>query len=141
MLYYLKDNWPEDLPKGVIHADIFQDNVFFDKNILSGFIDFYFACNDYYAYELAICINAWCFDKNGSFDITKYNSIIQGYQKHRKLSQKEHENFNILLRGAAMRFLLTRLHDQLYHRKEAFVKPKEPLEYFLILKFHQNHSF
>jgi len=137
-LRILENKWPIGLPKGVIHADVFQDNVFFIDGALSGLIDFYFACNDFYAYELAICINAWCFDKEGSFDQAKYNSIIQGYQNLRKLTLNELKYLDILLIGAAMRFLLTRLHDKLYHNEEAFVNHKDPLEYFKILKYHQN---
>ena len=139
-LIHLKLNWPKKLPKGVIHADVFQDNVFYIKNDLSGLIDFYFACNDFYAYELAICINAWCFDKKINFDKSKYNNLIKGYQKIRKLSSKELKNLRILSRGAAMRFFLTRLHDQLFHEKNAFVKPKNPMEYYKILSFHQNNN-
>ena len=138
-LEYLDNNWPVNLPEGVIHADVFQDNVFFIKNTLSGLIDFYFACNDFYAYELTICINAWCFDNNVTFDKEKYVAILQGYQKIRTLSHKEIDNFPTLLRGASIRILLTRLHDQLYHPEEAFVKPKNPMEYFNILEYHQNN--
>ena len=137
-LIYLDKNWPNKLPKGIIHADVFRDNVFFINDKLTGVIDFYFACNDFYAYELAICINAWCFDQKINFSIKKFTSIIEGYQSLRKTTSQEIEFLPILLQGAAMRFLLTRLHDQLYHPAEAFVNPKDPLEYFEILKFHQN---
>ena len=140
-LNYLKIKWPSNLPKGVVHADIFQDNVFFKKMELSGIIDFYFACNDYYAYDLAIFINAWCFDDKLTFDTDKYASILKGYEKERHLTNEEKNNLNILLRGAAMRFLLTRLFDQLNHQVEAYVQPKNPLEYLSILKFHQNNYF
>jgi len=139
-LQYLDKNWPTDLPKGVIHADVFQDNVFFIKNTLSGLIDFYFACNDFYAYELAISINAWCFDNKGIFDQGKCEAILKGYQKIRTLSNKELDNLTILLRGASMRILLTRLHDQLFHSSEAYVTPKDPMEYFAILKYFQNNT-
>ena len=138
-LKYLENNWPINLPKGVIHADVFQDNVFFTNDILSGLIDFYFACNDFYAYELAICINAWCFGNNATFDQNKFEAIFQGYQKFRKLSNEELNKLPILLRGASIRILLTRLHDKLYHPEEAFVKPKNPIEYFSILEYHQNN--
>ena len=139
-LQYLDKNWPSNLPTGVIHGDIFQDNVFFTENTISGLIDFYFACNDYYAYELGICINAWCFNTHNKFDTKKAVAMLNSYQNYRKLSEKEKEALPALLRGAAMRFLLTRLYDRIYHSEEAFVKPKDPMEYFNILKFHQNNN-
>ena len=120
---------------------LFQDNVFFENDILSGIFDFYFACNDYYAYELAICINAWCFNGKENIDIDKFYALLKSYQNHRKLDDSEKKALPILLRGAAMRFLLTRLNDQIYHQKEAYVKPKDPIEYFNILQFHQNNNF
>tara|TARA_B100000029_G_scaffold397526_1_gene395840 strand:- start:19081 stop:20067 length:987 start_codon:yes stop_codon:yes gene_type:complete len=136
-LEYLSRCWPKNLPKGVIHADAFKDNVFFNEDKLTGLIDFYFACNDFYAYELAICINDWCFDDLNNFQLEKYNNLLEGYQGLRKLNNDEINCMPILLRGAALRFLLTRLHDQLYHQKGALVTPKNPLEYFDILKTHQ----
>ncbi len=139
-LLFLQKNWPNNLPKGIIHADIFQDNVFFINNKLSGLIDFYFACNDFFAYELAICINAWCFERNNNFSLDRCNSLIDGYQSIHKLDEIEIKNLRLLLRGAAMRFLLTRLHDQLFFEADAFVKAKDPMEYYKILKFHQNNS-
>ena len=139
-LKFLEKNWPRNLDKGVIHADVFQDNVFFKNGIFSGIIDFYFACNDYYAYELAICINAWCFNNKQVIDLNRSLALLNSYQSHRKLSKKEKLALPILLRGAAMRFLLTRLNDRIYHQKEAYVKPKDPMEYFHILKFHQNNN-
>ena len=138
-LMFLEKNWPKNLPSGVIHADIFQDNVFFIKEKLTGLIDFYFACNGYYAYDLAICINAWCFDDN-KFDFDKFTSIMDGYNNLRKLNNDEYKYIQILMRGAAVRFLLTRLHDELFHPKDAFVKPKNPIEYINILKFHQTNK-
>ena len=137
---FLKKNWVKDMPTGVIHADVFQDNVFFINGIFSGIIDFYFACNDYYAYELAICLNAWCFERNKILNIEKSSTLINSYQKHRKLSKSEKLSLPILLRGAAMRILLTRLHDEIYHPVGAFVQPKDPTEYIKILKFHQNNN-
>ena len=134
---YLKKNWPSNLPRGIIHADVFKDNVFFINDKLTGLIDFYFACNDFYAYEIAICINDWCFNNKNNFEIKKYNSILSGYQFLRKLSKEEVSNLPVLLRGAAIRFLLTRLHDLLYHPKDALVEPKDPMEYFHILSVHQ----
>ena len=138
-LDFLDRQWPSDLPKGIIHADVFHDNVFFKNNVFSGLIDFYFSCNDFFAYEIALTINAWCFNNNGQFDFDKFQSLIDGYQIHRVLNGVEKNSMSILLRGATMRILLTRLHDQLYHPEGAFVIPKNPLEYFLILKFHQNN--
>ena len=138
---FLDKNWPKDLPSGVIHADAFQDNVFFNNNIFSGIIDFYFACNDYYAYELAICLNAWCFNSQNELDANKSTSFLHSYQKYRKLSEIEKNTFSILLRGAAIRFLLTRLNDIIFHQEEAYVQPKDPMEFFHILHFHQNNSF
>jgi homoserine kinase type II len=138
---FLEKNWPKDLPSGIIHADAFQDNVFFNNNIFSGIIDFYFACNDYYAYELAICLNAWCFNSQNELDTNKSASLLHSYQKYRKLSEIEKNTFSILLRGAAIRFLLTRLNDIIYHQEEAYVQPKDPMEFFHILRFHQNNSF
>ena len=143
-LQYLDSNWPRNLPIGVIHADIFPDNVFFIKNIVSGLIDFYFACNDFYAYELAICINAWCFE-NLVFNKDKFRSIMKGYEKKIELSDIEKKYLfeqGVLLRGAAMRFFLPRLHDHLFHSENAYVKPKDPMEYFEILQFHKmNNSY
>ena len=140
-LDFLDQQWPSDLPKGIIHADVFHDNVFFKNNIFSGLIDFYFSCNDFFAYEIALTINAWCFNNNGQFDFDKFQSLIAGYQIHRVLNGAEKKSMSILLRGATMRILLTRLHDQLYHPEGAFVIPKNPLEYFLILKFIKIISF
>ena len=139
-LDFLDKNWPKNLPSGIIHSDLFQDNVLFNNNVISGIIDFYFACNDYYAYELGICINAWCFNSHNKFDTKKAVAMLNSYQNYRKLSEKEKKALPALLRGAAMRFLLTRLYDRIYHSEEAFVKPKDPMEYFNILKFHQNNN-
>tara|TARA_Y100000590_G_C15678470_1_gene998883 strand:+ start:684 stop:1700 length:1017 start_codon:yes stop_codon:yes gene_type:complete len=136
-LAFLEEKWPKNLPLGVIHADMFQDNVFFINDNLSAIIDFYFSCNDYYAYELAICINAWCFDLK-NFNNTKFKSIIEGYESIRKLDYSEKTSLPILLRGAAMRFFLTRFHDQIYQKNKAIVIQKDPKEYFEILFFHKN---
>jgi len=134
---YLSGAWPRDLPTGVIHADLFPDNVFFLHDALSGIIDFYFACNDFQAYEIAVCINAWCFEDDGSFNITKARGLIQGYAAVRPFSGAEIAALPLLARGAALRFLLTRLYDWLNHPEGAFVKPKDPLEYLRKLRFHQ----
>ena len=134
----LEQNWPEGLPSGVIHADLFPDNVFFLKDTLSGLIDFYFACTDYLAYDLAIGLNAWCFEKDGSFNLTKGRAMIAGYQAVRPLSAQEIEALPVLCRGAALRFMLTRLVDWLNVPPGALVKPKDPLEYYKKLRFFQS---
>jgi len=133
----LEAKWPRDLPAGVIHADVFPDNVFFVGDRLSGIIDFYFACNDFFAYELAICLNAWCFEPDTSFNATKARQLLQTYQEHRKLEREELEALPILARGSAMRFLLTRLYDLLNHPEGALVTPKDPTEYCRKVRFHR----
>ena len=135
-LAWLEANWPRGLPEGVIHADLFPDNVFFLGEKLSGLIDFYFACNDAFAYDLAICVNAWCFEPDASFNITKGRAMIENYRRRRPLNAAEIDAFPALARGAAMRFLLTRLVDWLNVPEGALVKPKDPLEYFRKLRFH-----
>lgn len=136
-LDFLEANWPNDLPRGVIHADLFQDNVFFIGDELSGFIDFYFACTDMFAYDLSICVNAWCFEQDLSFNVTKARNLIRSYEAKRPLSDAERAALPVLARGSAMRFLLTRLYDWINHPEGAFVKPKDPMEYFRRLTFHQ----
>ena len=136
-LEFLEENWPSGLPTGVIHADLFPDNVFFLDDRVSGVIDFYFACNDFFAYDLAICINAWCFEKDGSFNVTKARHILNAYRSVRPFSAAELAAIPVLLRGGALRFLLTRLHDWLYHPEGALVTPHNPLEYHRKLRFHQ----
>ena len=121
----------------MIHADLFPDNVFFDGARLSGLIDFYFACNDLYAYDVAICLNAWCFERDGSFNITKGRHLLVSYGRVRRFSEAEIEALPLLARGAALRFLLTRLYDWLNRVEGALVKPKDPLEYLQKLRFHQ----
>jgi homoserine kinase type II len=133
----LGDAWPRDLPRGVIHADLFPDNVFFLGDKLSGVIDFYFACTDALAYDLAICLNAWCFETDGSYNITKGRALLAGYRRVRALGPREVAALPLLCRGAALRFLLTRLNDWLDVPKGALVKPKDPLEYYRKLRFHQ----
>jgi len=133
----LESDWPTGLPRGVIHADLFPDNVFFVGEKLSGIIDYYFACTDFYAYELAICLNAWCFEGDNSFNITKARGMFAGYQKHRKLNPDELGALTCLARGAAMRFLLTRLFDWFNHPEGAQVTRKDPREYLARLRFHQ----
>ena len=136
-LNYLEKNWPRDLPQGVIHADLFPDNVFFLGEKLSGLIDFYFACTDTLAYDVAICLNAWCFEPDHSYNVTKGRDLLQAYTRTRPLSPAELDAFPLLARGAAMRFLLTRLVDWLDVPPGALVRPKSPLEYFRKLRFHQ----
>jgi homoserine kinase type II len=133
----LESAWPRDLPQGVIHADLFPDNVFFLHDRLSGLIDFYFACTDTLAYDLAICLNAWCFETDHSYNVTKGRALLQAYADKRPLSGEEQRQLPLLCRGAALRFLLTRLVDWLEVPAGALVRPKDPLEYFRKLRFHQ----
>ena len=139
-LSFLNKNWPSSLPVGIIHGDVFQDNVFFKNDIFSGLIDFYFSCNDFLSYDIALMVNAWCFDEKNIFNQSKFKILIQGYEKNRLLTKKEMDYLSILLRGASLRILLTRIHDQLFHEKGSFVKPKNPEEYFNILRFHQKNN-
>jgi homoserine kinase type II len=134
----LEKSWPRALPDGVIHADLFPDNVFFLGAKLSGLIDFYFACTDTLAYDVAICLNAWCFEPDHSYNVTKGRALLKAYAKARALSAAERAALPVLARGAAMRFLLTRLVDWLAVPDGALVKPKDPLEYFRKLRFHQS---
>jgi homoserine kinase type II len=136
-LVELERIWPRGLPEGVIHADLFPDNVFFLGPRLSGLIDFYFACTDALAYDLAVCLNAWCFEPDGSFNLTKGRAMITGYEKLRPLTASEVEALPVLARGAALRFMLTRLVDWLNVPPGALVKPKDPLEYYRKLRFHE----
>ncbi len=134
----LEKSWPRDLPQGVIHADLFPDNVFFLGDRLSGLIDFYFACTDTLAYDVAVCLNAWCFESDHSYNATKGRALLRSYAKSRALSAPERTALPVLARGAALRFLLTRLVDWLAVPDGALVKPKDPLEYFRKLRFHQS---
>jgi len=134
----LEGSWPKALPQGVIHADLFPDNVFFIGEKLSGIFDFYFACNDALAYDLAICLNAWCFEHDGSFNITKARALLQAYTEVRPLDAGELAALPLLARGSAMRFLLTRLYDWLNRQPGALVQPKNPLEYLRRLRFHRD---
>jgi homoserine kinase type II len=136
-LAYLNENWPQLLPRGVIHADLFPDNVLFVNDHVSGLIDFYFACTDHLAYDVAICLNAWCFEPDCSFNITKGLAFFGAYERVRKLSAEEVETFLVLARGAALRFALTRLVDWLNVPATALVHPKDPLEYARKLRFYQ----
>jgi homoserine kinase type II len=136
-LTLLEGAWPSGLPEGVIHADLFPDNVFFLGEQLSGLIDFYFACTDTLAYDIAICLNAWCFEPDHSYNVTKGRALLQGYVAARPLSIEERVALPLLSRGACLRFLLTRLVDWLNVPPGALVRPKDPLEYFRKLRFHQ----
>jgi homoserine kinase type II len=133
----LERDWPRGLPEGVIHADLFPDNVFFIGDAISGLIDFYFACTDALAYDLAVCLNAWCFDAAGNYDAAKGRALIDGYRRLRPLGPTEVAAFPLLARGAALRFLLTRFVDWLDVPPGALVRPKNPLEYLARLRFHQ----
>jgi homoserine kinase type II len=136
----LERDWPRDLPQGVIHADLFPDNVFFLGDRLSGLIDFYFACTDALAYDVAVCLNAWCFEPDHAYNMTKGRALLHGYMRKRALSAPEIAALPMLCRGAALRFLLTRLVDWLEVPAGALVKPKDPLEYYRKLRFHQTNT-
>ncbi len=144
-LDYLETHWPQALPKGAIHADLFPDNVFYDethlKPHLSGIIDFYFACTDFFAYDLAIILNAWCFDEKQLMRKDCAQALIQGYQANRVMQREEKEALPILARGAALRFLLTRAYDWLNRVEGALVTPKDPMEYVRKLHFHQQKAY
>ena len=137
----IENNWPQNIPSGIIHADLFPDNIFFKKNKFSGIIDFYFSCYDFYAFEIAICLNALCFEgqkDNLSFNVTKAKKYIDGYSTIRKLSENEKKSLKILCQGAAVRFLLTRVFDYLNLIDGAIVKVKDPIEYLKRLEFHNS---
>ena len=129
--------WPRDLPEGVVHADFFPDNVFFRQGKFAGAIDFYFACDDALAYDIAIALNAWCFEPDGSFNITAARAMVAGYETHRPLSDAERSALPVLAHGAAMRFFLTRLQDWGAMEPGALVRPKDPLEYERKLAVHR----
>jgi homoserine kinase type II len=133
----LAASWPTDLPSGVIHADLFPDNVFFLRERLSGLIDFYFACNDFFAYDVATCLNAWCFEKDCSFNVTKGAALLAGYRSARALTPAEIAALPVLARGSALRFLLTRLYDWLTVPDGALVQKRDPVEYIRRLRFHR----
>jgi homoserine kinase type II len=136
-LAYLTAHWPMHLPQGIIHADLFPDNAFFLGDTLSGVIDFYFACNDTLAYDIAVCLNAWCFEPDNAFNITKGRALLKAYHNVRTLAPEEIAMLPLLARGAALRFLLTRAYDWINTPTTAFVNPKDPLEYLRKLRFHQ----
>jgi homoserine kinase type II len=134
---FLDRAWPSDLPEGVVHADWFPDNVFFHAGHFAGAIDFYFAADDQLAYDLAVALNAWCFEPDGSFNITAARALVRGYERRRPLQPEEKAALPILARGAAMRFFLTRLADWGDPRDGALVRPKDPLEYERKLAVHR----
>jgi homoserine kinase type II len=136
-LGFLENAWPRDLPSGVIHGDLFPDNVFFRDRAVSGLIDFYFACTDFLAYDLAVCLNAWCFEADGSLNVTKARLLLDNYRQARPLAPAELAALPLLARGSALRFLLTRLFDWLNHPAGALVRPKDPLEFLRKLRFHR----
>ncbi len=135
---FLQENWPQNLPCGTIHADLFPDNILFTDHQITGLIDFYFGCTDVLAYDLAVCINAWCFDNKHRFIAAKAKRLTEMYDVERHLTGPEINAMPILCRGAALRFLLTRLYDWLNPVEGAVVRPKDPLDYLTRLKFHQN---
>ena len=140
-LKYIKKNWPTKLPSGIIHGDLFIDNIFFIKKHYYGLIDFYFSANDFLAYELATCINALCFRKKNKlfiFDRKKSSKLLKGYESVKKLTLSEKNNFNILCRGSALRYLLTRSYDYLNTPNNALIKIKDPREFIQKLNFHGN---
>jgi homoserine kinase type II len=139
-LDYLEKSWPRDLPQGIIHADLFPDNVLFLGDRLSGLIDFYFACNDILAYDVAICLNAWCFENDHSFNVTKARAFLNAYGRERQLPAAEQAALPLLARGAALRILLTRMVDWFNVPPGAMVRPKDPLEYVRKLRFQQGVS-
>ncbi|MGB0748043.1 MAG: homoserine kinase [Magnetospiraceae bacterium] len=136
-LDFLESAWPEDLPAGVIHGDLFPDNVMFTGLAVSGIIDFYFACTDLYAYEIAICLNAWCFEPDGDFNVTKARGLLTAYRAVRPFTEAEMAALPLLARGASLRFLLTRLQDWFHGADGALGRKKDPLEYWHKLRFHQ----
>mgnify|MGYP000548429498 CR=1 FL=1 len=137
LLARLEADWPQDLPQGVIHADLFPDNVFFLGDDLSGFIDFYFACNDALAYDIAVCLNAWCFERDHAFNLTKARAFLNAYDAVRPLSEAEAQALPILSAGAALRFMLTRLYDWAMTPEGSLVVKKDPLEYLAKMRFHR----
>jgi len=137
----IEKKWPKNIPSGIIHADLFPDNIFFKNDKLSGIIDYYFSCHDSYAFEIAICLNALCFEgknQNLSFNVTKAKKFIDGYSSIRKLNEVEKKSLKVLCQGAAIRFLLTRVFDYLNLIEGAIVTVKDPIEYLKRLEFHDN---
>ena len=140
-LNFCNKNWPKSLPKGFIHGDIFPDNVFFKNNKVCGIIDFYFSCTDFLVYEIAIALNAWCFDNDENYNFKKAKSLILGYNSKKKITESEYKAISILSQGAALRFLLTRLYDWFNTPKTAILSKKNPLEYLNKLRFFRDNKF
>lgn len=136
-LSFVEANWPTTLPSGIVHADLFPDNAFFKGTQLTGVIDFYFACNDFLSWDLAVCLNAWCFDANGEFIAENAKSLLRGYQDTRPLTPAERDALPVLARGAALRFLLTRLHDWFHTPDDALAHRKDPLDLVPLIAFHR----
>ncbi len=137
---FLEKSWPKSLPSGIIHADLFKDNVFFKNEKISGVIDFYFSCYHFFIYDISIVINDWCFINNGKeFNYDFFDAIVDGYKNSRELNNNELNSLNIILRAAAVRILITRLYDYIFHPQDALVVKKDPFEYYNILKWHQNN--
>ncbi|UTW54897.1 homoserine kinase [Kordiimonas sp. SCSIO 12610] len=137
-LKFLTDHWPKNLPSGTIHADLFPDNILFTGNKITGIIDFYFSCHDMFAYDIAVCMNSWCFDADHKFLHTHAKRLVEMYDTTRSLSAQEMDALPILCRGAALRFLLTRLYDWLNPVEGAVVRPKDPKDYIERLLFHRS---
>ena len=138
---FLEDQLPNNLPSGIVHADLFKDNIFFKEEKITGVIDFYFSCYHFLLYDISIVINDWCFENNGKdFNTNFFKSVIRGYSLSRNLNNEELNAFNIILRLAAIRILITRLHDYIFHPNDAIVIKKDPYEYFNILRWHQNNK-
>ncbi|CAN0477366.1 unnamed protein product, partial [Discosporangium mesarthrocarpum] len=137
---FVEAHWPRALPKGIVHADLFPDNAFFKGTTLTGVIDFYFACNDFLTWDLAVCINAWCFDADGAFIAQNARSLLNGYQDTRPLTPAERDALPVLARGAALRFLLTRLHDWFHTPDDALGYRKDPLDLVPLIAFHRSVS-
>ena len=138
---FIEKSWPLNLPSGIIHADLFKDNIFFKDEKITGVIDFYFSCYHFFLYDISIAVNDWCFEENGNmFNFELFNFIIEGYNSKRKLTIEEINEFNIILRAAAVRILITRLHDYIFHPKNVTLVKKDPNEYYNILKWHQNNK-
>ena len=138
---YLEKNWRSDLPKGISHLDLFPDNVFFNESQeVSGVIDFYFAGSDILVYDLAIIINAWCFDENNQFVQEKYDAMLKGYEEVRELTKEEKESLPVALIAGSVRFLSTRIHDMFHTPKDSLVKLKDPREYLEKLRFFSSQA-
>ena len=138
---FLEKSWPKNMPSGIIHADLFKDNIFFKDKKIIGVIDFYFSCYHFLLYDISIVINDWCFEENGkTFNNDFFYSIIEGYKLKRELVVEEIQAFNIILRAATVRILITRLHDYIFHPKDAIVIKKDPKQYYNILKWHQENK-